>query len=145
MGEMPSVGVSLRYPSSYLHEFWRKSRKTPNGWSTSATRDWTWHFPSTSFERRLSQPLAGPRTDSLTFMPYPEFDPGTIGAVAGSPSHYTAWSAYYWRKIHFIFFGTAAIEYKWREILHEMLEDDMLYNLTFRKNFSRIKCVSKLT
>ena len=26
-------------------------------------------------------------------MPYPEFEPGTLDAAAGSPNHYTAWSA----------------------------------------------------
>ena len=31
LGGMPSVGVFLRYPSSYLREFRRKPRKTPNG------------------------------------------------------------------------------------------------------------------
>ena len=31
VGEVPSVGVLLRDPSSYLREFWRKPRKTPNG------------------------------------------------------------------------------------------------------------------
>ena len=30
-GGMPSVGVFQRDTSSYLCEFWRRSRKTPNG------------------------------------------------------------------------------------------------------------------
>ena len=29
---VPSVGVFLRDPSPYLREFWRKPRKTPNGY-----------------------------------------------------------------------------------------------------------------
>ena len=27
-------------------------------------------------------------------MPYPEFEPGTFGAAAGFPSHYSVWSAF---------------------------------------------------
>ena len=50
-------------------------------------------FPLPVFECRTAQPLVEPRTDSLTSMPYPEFDPGTFGGEAGFPSHYTAWSA----------------------------------------------------
>ena len=30
----------------------------------------------------------------LTVMPYPGFEPGSFGAAAGSPSHYTPWSAW---------------------------------------------------
>ena len=33
------------------------------------------------------------RTDSMTSMPYPIFEPGTFGVAASSPNHYTAWSA----------------------------------------------------
>ena len=47
------------------------------------------------FERRITQPLVRPRTDSLTSMLYLTFEPGTFGAAAGYPSHYTAWSAEY--------------------------------------------------
>ena len=43
-------------------------------------------------ERRTAQSLVGPKTDSLKFMPYPGFEPGTFGATADSPSHSTAWS-----------------------------------------------------
>ena len=35
----------------------------------------------------------GPRTDSLTSMLYLGFKPGTFGVAAGSPRHYTIWSA----------------------------------------------------
>ena len=40
---------------------------------------WTRRFPSTSFERRTARPLVGPRTDSLTSMPYPGFKFRTFG------------------------------------------------------------------
>ena len=46
-----------------------------------------------AFERTIAQSLVEPRMDSLTFMPYPEFEPGTFRAAVGFPSHYTAWSA----------------------------------------------------
>ena len=42
------------------------------------------------FEYRTAQLLTGPKTDSLTSMPYPGFRPGTFGAAAGFLSHYTA-------------------------------------------------------
>ena len=42
-------------------------------------------------ENRTVLPLVGPRTDSLTSMPYPGMEPGTFSAVC--PSQYTAWSA----------------------------------------------------
>ena len=32
-------------------------------------------------------------TDSFTSMPYPGFEPGTLGVAVGSPIHYTSWSA----------------------------------------------------
>ena len=72
----------LRDPNPYLREIRRKPQKTPNDEIDKHEEDSTWHFPSTSFERRTAQPLVGPRTDSLTFMPYPEFEPGTFGAAA---------------------------------------------------------------
>ena len=44
-----------------------------------------------------AQPLVGPRTEVLTSMRYPGFEPETFGVAAGSPSHYTTWSAsLYW-------------------------------------------------
>ena len=33
-------------------------------------------------------------TDSFTSMPYPGFEPGTLGVAVGSPIHYTSWSAF---------------------------------------------------
>ena len=63
--------------------------------STSVTGDCTWHFLSASFELEATQPLAGPRADSLTSLPYRGFEPGTFGAAAGFPSHYNAWAAEY--------------------------------------------------
>ena len=33
------------------------------------------------------------RTDDLTSMPYPEYEPGTYGEAVGSPAHYISWSA----------------------------------------------------
>ena len=59
MGEVPSVGVSLRDPSVYLHKFQRKPWKTQMARSTSVTRVLTWHLPSTSFKHRTAQPLLG--------------------------------------------------------------------------------------
>ena len=53
------MGVFLRDPSPYLREFRRKLRTAR---STSATEEWTWHLPSTSF---WAQPLVGRRTDSF--------------------------------------------------------------------------------
>ena len=44
-------------------------------------------------ECRTAQPLVGPRTENLTPMPYPGFEPGTFGEAAGSPNHCTAWTA----------------------------------------------------
>ena len=46
------------------------------------------------FSSEPPPPLVGPRTDSLTSMPYPGFGPGTFGLAAGSPNHYIAWSAH---------------------------------------------------
>ena len=45
------------------------------------------------FYRRTTQPLVGPRTDSLTSMPYPGFKPKTFGAAAGFSNYCTACSA----------------------------------------------------
>ena len=36
----------------------------------------------------------GPGTDSLTSMPYTGFEPDTFDIAAGSPNHYTSWSAF---------------------------------------------------
>ena len=33
-------------------------------------------------------------TDSFTPMPYPGFEPETLGVAVGSSIHYTSWSAY---------------------------------------------------
>ena len=44
-------------------------------------------------ERRTAQPLVGLRTDNLTSMPYPGFEPETFDGVASFPNHCTAWSA----------------------------------------------------
>ena len=70
--------------------FGENHRKLRTTRLTSATEEWTWHLPSTSF---WAQPLVGPWTDSLTPMPYPGLEFGTFGAVAGYPNHYTGWSA----------------------------------------------------
>ena len=45
------------------------------------------------YESCTTLPLVGPRTNSLTSMPYPGFEPGTLGTAAGFPSHFTAFSA----------------------------------------------------
>ena len=73
----------LRDPNPYLREIRRKPQKTPNDEIDKHEEDSTWHFPSTSFEHRTAQPLVGPRTDSLTSMPSPGFEPRTFGS-AGS-------------------------------------------------------------
>ena len=44
-------------------------------------------------ERRIAQPQVEPRTDHLTTMPYPGFEPGTFGAAAGFSNHCTTWSS----------------------------------------------------
>ena len=83
VGGVLSVGVFLRDPSPNFGE---------NDWnlrtarSTSATEEWTWHFPSTSF---WAQPFVGPTTDSSTSMRYPGFEPGTFGSATGFPDHFT--------------------------------------------------------
>ena len=38
-GRVPSVGVFLRSSSPYLLEFWRKPRKTPNGYFDRLDRE----------------------------------------------------------------------------------------------------------
>ena len=70
--------------------FRENHRKLRTARSASATGDWTWHLPFTSFKRRNTQALVGLRTDSLTSIPYPGFKPGTFGASAGFPNHFTA-------------------------------------------------------
>ena len=91
MGGVPSVGVFLRNPCPYLRVFLRKPGA--NLLDRQARPEIK---PGTSrlqaFERRTAQPLVGPRMDNLTSMLYPGFEPGTFGAAAGFPSHYTAWS-----------------------------------------------------
>ena len=49
MGGVPSVGVFLRDPSSIYASFGDNNGKLRTASSTSATEDWTWHLPSTSF------------------------------------------------------------------------------------------------
>ena len=63
-------GILARIYESFgeNHEKFRTAR------STSATRYWNSHFPSTTFERRTIQLLVVPRTDSLTSMPFPPLD-----------------------------------------------------------------------
>ena len=34
-------------------------------------------------------------TDSFTSMPYPGFEPGTLGVAVGCPIHYTSWSVFH--------------------------------------------------
>ena len=51
----------------------------------------TSHLPV--FESRTALPLLGPRTDSLTSIPNPKFEPGTFSAAAGFPSYRIAWPA----------------------------------------------------
>ena len=91
MGGVPSVGVFLRDPSPYLQVF--RSKTTENfEWLGRQARPKV--EPDISrlpvFERRIAQPLMGPRTDRLTSMPYLGFEPGTIGATAVFPNYYTA-------------------------------------------------------
>ena len=78
MGGVPSRGVylpiSLRNPSLYLRVFRRQARP---GIELGTSR-----LPV--FERRIAQPLVGPRTDNLTSMLYPEFEPGTFGEQPAS-------------------------------------------------------------
>ena len=88
MDGVPSVEVFLSDPSPYLREFWKKNHE--KHWalrSTSMTEKWTWHLKSTNF---WAQPLVELRTDSLTAMPNPGFDPGTFCVAAGFPNHFTA-------------------------------------------------------
>ena len=54
MGVMPSVGVFLGDPSPYLSEFWRKRRKTPNGYTDKRDRGLNLTPPVLSFERHHS-------------------------------------------------------------------------------------------
>ena len=79
------IKKKLRDPS-----FGENHRKLRTARSTSATGNWTWHLPSTSFWAQL---LVEPRTDSSTSMPYPGFEPGISGTAAGFPNHCTIWSA----------------------------------------------------
>ena len=57
--------------------------------SSSATKEWAWHLPSTNFP---AHPLMRPRTESLTSVPFPGFEPRTFRVAAGFPNDYTAWS-----------------------------------------------------
>ena len=90
MGEIPSVRVFLMDHNP------RVSEKTTESSERLSRQPRPWIEPGTSnlpvLEHRIAQPLVGPRTDSLTSMPYPGFEPGTFGVAAGTPSHYTAWS-----------------------------------------------------
>ena len=82
-------GIPVRiYPS-----FRENLGKIRTARSTSVTGDWTRHFPSTSFECRTAQSLVGIRTDSLTSMPYPVFEPGPSVQQPAPLACYTAWSA----------------------------------------------------
>ena len=94
MSGVPSVGVFLRDPSPYLCESLRKTRKTPNGQCRQARPGIE---PGTSrlqvLQRRTAQSLVGPRTDNVTSMPQPGFEPRTFIVAAGFPNHCTAWSA----------------------------------------------------
>ena len=52
-----------------------------------------WPFVYGAPDRQVTvDPFEG--TDSFTSMPYPGFEPGTLGVAVGSPTHYTSWSAY---------------------------------------------------
>ena len=46
-----------------------------------------------AFQRRTTQPLLEPSTDTLTSIPQPGFKLGIFGVTAGSPNHCTTWSA----------------------------------------------------
>ena len=93
MDGVPSVGVFLRDPSPYLPVFRRKITENSDRIERQAQQGiepGTFRLPV--FECRTTQPLVD-KADSLTSMPYPGFEPGTFGAAAGFPGHYTAWSA----------------------------------------------------
>ena len=55
--DCPPCEFFLRDPSSYLREFRRTQRKTPNSYFASAIGNWTWHLSSISFGGRTAQPL----------------------------------------------------------------------------------------
>ena len=59
VGRVPSMGVFLRDPSTYLREFRRKNGKLRTARSTSTIGDWTLHLPSTSLEHRNASLLIG--------------------------------------------------------------------------------------
>ena len=89
--ECPPWGVFLRDPIPYLREFRRKPQKTPNGQVDKSDQRMNLAIPVYQF---LSAAASGAKDGHLTSMPYPVFEPGTFGVAAGSPSHYTAWSAF---------------------------------------------------
>ena len=86
MSGVPSVGIFLKDPSPYLYEFRKKSRKTPKGWVDKRDRGMNLAPPVHQFF--LVLPLVLLRTDSLTSMPYPGFEPGTFGVAAGFSNHW---------------------------------------------------------
>ena len=73
-------------------EFTRVSKKTTENSEQLGRQARPKIEPGTSrlpnFQRRAAQPLVRTKTDSLTSIPYPGFEPGTFGAAAGSPNHY---------------------------------------------------------
>ena len=60
IGGVPTVGVFLRDPNSYLPSFGDYHGKLRTARSTSATGNRTRHLPSISFESRTAPLLVGP-------------------------------------------------------------------------------------
>ena len=89
-GECPPLGLSKG--SVFYSSFGENQGKLQTTKSTSTTKDGTWHLPSANFQHGVAQPLVGPRTDSLTSMPYPVLKPGTFSAATGFFNHCTHWS-----------------------------------------------------
>ena len=87
IGGVPTVEVFLRDPSSYLRKFQWKPRKTPKSQVDKRDRGMNLAPPVKQF---LSASVGVTKTDSLTSMPYPVFEPRTIGSAAGFPNHFTA-------------------------------------------------------
>ena len=65
-GGMPSVGVFLRDTSPYLREFWRKPRKTMNGFVDKRDRELNSVPLVYQFEHRGAQKLVAPKFSMLS-------------------------------------------------------------------------------
>ena len=84
--ECPPWEVFLRDPSPYLCEFRKKNTENSKRLGRQARpgiESGTSRLPALSAEPRSH--WWGQRRTVWTSMPYPEFEPGTFGAAAGSP------------------------------------------------------------